>query len=56
MPTHSINNQSLAKPLRTQLESTVKAAREVAEKGARTTLSQVAVGEAKAPGLPDRRA
>jgi len=49
MPTHSINNQPLAKPLRIQLENTVKAAREVAEKGARATLSQVAVGEAKAP-------
>jgi hypothetical protein len=49
MPTHSINNQPLAKPLRTQLENTVKTAREVAEKGARTSLSQVAVGEAKAP-------
>ncbi|MBB6135734.1 hypothetical protein HD842_003901 [Massilia aurea] len=49
MPTHSINNQPLAKPLRTQLENTVKTAREVAEKGARATLSQVAVGEAKAP-------
>lgn len=49
MPTHSINNQPLAKSLRTQLENIVKAAREVAEKGARATLSQVAVGEAKAP-------
>lgn len=49
MPTHSINNQPLAKPLRTQLENTVKAAREVAEKGARATLSQVAVGDSKAP-------
>lgn len=49
MPTHSITNQPLAKSLRTQLENTVKAAREVAEKGARATLSQVAVGEAKAP-------
>jgi hypothetical protein len=49
MPTHSINNQPLAKPLRTQLENTVKVAREVAEKGARAALSQVAVGEAKAP-------
>jgi hypothetical protein len=49
MPTHSINNQPLAKPLRIQLENTVKTAREVAEKGARATLSQVAVGEAKAP-------
>lgn len=49
MPTHSINNQPLAKLIRAQLGSTVTAAREVAEKGARTTLSQVAVGEAKAP-------
>ncbi|PHV48378.1 restriction endonuclease subunit M [Janthinobacterium sp. BJB301] len=49
MPTHSINNQPLAKPLRTQLEHSVKAAREVAEKGAHATLTQVAVGEAKAP-------
>lgn len=43
------NNQPLAKPLRTQLENTVKAAREAAEKGARAALSQLAVGEAKAP-------
>jgi hypothetical protein len=42
-------NQPLAKALRTQLENTVKAAREVAEKGARSTLSQLAVGDAKAP-------
>ena len=49
MPTHSINNQPLAKPLRTQLENTVKAAREVAEKGARAALAQLAVGEARAP-------
>ncbi|MFC7409484.1 DNA methyltransferase [Hydrogenophaga atypica] len=41
--------QTLSKPLRTQLESTVKAAREVAEKGARAALGQLAVGEAKAP-------
>jgi hypothetical protein len=46
---HSINNQPLLKPLRTQLENTVKAAREIAEKGARASLGQLAVGEAKAP-------
>jgi hypothetical protein len=45
----AINNQPLAKPLRTQLENTVKAAREGAENGARAALSQLAVGEAKAP-------
>ena len=49
MPTHSINNQPLAKPLRTQLENTVKAAREVAEKGARAALAQLAVAEGRAP-------
>lgn len=43
------NNHPLAKPLRTQLEATVKAAREVAEKGARAALAQLAVGEARAP-------
>jgi hypothetical protein len=47
MSTH--HNQPLAKPLRTQLENTVKAAREAAEKGARAALSQLAVGEPKAP-------
>mgnify|MGYP000971811568 CR=1 FL=1 len=47
MSTH--HNQPLAKPLRTQLENTVKAAREAAEKGARAALSQLAVGEGKAP-------
>ncbi|MFM2056403.1 MAG: hypothetical protein RLY71_788 [Pseudomonadota bacterium] len=50
MPTHSINNQPLAKPLRSQLEATVKSARDVAEKGAHAALSQLAVGEASAPG------
>lgn len=43
------NNQPLPKPLRTQLEHTVKSARDVAEKGASAALSQLAVGEAKAP-------
>ncbi|CAG9165201.1 hypothetical protein LMG23992_00345 [Cupriavidus laharis] len=49
MPTHSINNQPLAKTLRTQLENTVKAARDIAEKGARAVLTQLAVAEGKAP-------
>ncbi|WP_447361526.1 hypothetical protein ACSC95_00045 [Burkholderia vietnamiensis] len=47
--THSINNQPLPKSLRTQLESTIRAAREVAEKGASAALAQMAVAEAKAP-------
>lgn len=49
MSTHSTNNQPLPKPLRTQLENTVKAARDVAEKGAHAALAQMAVTEAKAP-------
>ncbi|WP_186266771.1 Eco57I restriction-modification methylase domain-containing protein [Burkholderia gladioli] len=49
MSTHNINNQPLPKPLRTKLENTVKAAREVAEKGASAALAQMAVAEAKAP-------
>ena len=40
----------LPKPLRTQLENTVKTAREVAEQAACAALAQLAVGEAKAPG------
>jgi hypothetical protein len=44
-----ISNSPLSKPLRSQLEATVKAAREAAEKGARASLAQLAVGEAKAP-------
>ena len=43
------NNQPLPKPLRSQLEATVKSARDVAEKGAHAALSQLAVGEASAP-------
>ena len=39
----------LPKPLRTQLENTVKAARSTAEKAARAALAQLAVGEGKAP-------
>lgn len=49
MPTASISNQPLAKPLRSQLESTVKSARDVAEKAALAALRQLAVSEAKAP-------
>lgn len=43
------NNHPLPKPLRTQLENTVKAARDGAEKGAQAALHQLAVCEAKAP-------
>jgi hypothetical protein len=46
---NALNNQPLAKPLRTQLENTIKAARDVAENGSRAALSQLAVGEGKAP-------
>ena len=49
MPNHSINNQPLARPLRSQLETAVKAARVIAEKGAGAALSQMAVADAKAP-------
>ena len=45
----TLSNQPLPKPLRTQLENAVKSAREVAEKGTRGALSQLAVGEARAP-------
>ncbi|SDT86926.1 N-6 DNA Methylase [Pseudomonas pohangensis] len=44
-----MSNQPLGKAQRTQLENTVKAAREVAEKGARAALAQLAVAEGKAP-------
>lgn len=40
---------SLAKPLRTQLENTVKAARDIAETAACAALQQLAVGEGRAP-------
>jgi len=49
MPSHTISNQPLAKPLRTQLENTVKAARDAAESAARAALAQLAVADAKAP-------
>lgn len=44
-----MSNQPLAKPLRSQLEGTVKSARDVAEKAARAALAQLAVGDAKTP-------
>ena len=47
--TTGLSNLPLAKPLRSQLENTVKAARDVAEKGAKAALAQLAVGEAKVP-------
>lgn len=49
MLTQANYNQTLAKPLRSQLENTVKAAREMAEKGAQAALHQLAVGASKAP-------
>jgi hypothetical protein len=42
-------NQPLPKPLRTQLENTVKSARDVAESAARAALAQLAVAEDKVP-------
>jgi hypothetical protein len=47
MTTHT--NQPLPKPLRSQLENTVKLARDVAEQAALAALRQLAVSEAKAP-------
>jgi hypothetical protein len=41
--------QTLPKPQRTQLENTVKAARDVAEKAASAALAQLAVADGKAP-------
>lgn len=50
MPTvYTVLNAPLPKPLRTQLENTVKAARDVAEKAGKAALTQLAVSEAKAP-------
>ena len=46
---HNAHNAPLPKPLRAQLEKTVKAARDVAEKAGRAALAQLAVSEAKAP-------
>ena len=40
----ALNNQPLSKLLRTQLENTVKVARDVAEVAATAALAQLAVG------------
>ena len=48
-PVTSTLNQPLSKPLRTQLENTVKAAREVAEKAGLAALTQLAVAEPRVP-------
>lgn len=53
MSTASIHNQPLAKPLRSQLEATVKSAREMAEKGARAALAQLGVSEGRVPDYLD---
>src|SRR5690606_972213 len=45
----STQHTPLSKPLRTQLENTIKAARDEAEQGAQAALNQLAVGEARAP-------
>jgi len=44
-----MQNTPLPKPLRTQLENTVKTAREIAEQAASAALAQLAVGEGRAP-------
>lgn len=44
-----ISHAPLPKPLRTQLENTVKTARDVAEKAGRAALAQLAVAEPKVP-------
>lgn len=46
-------NIPLPKPLRTQLENTVKAARDVAEKAGKAALAQLAVAEPKVPDYLD---
>ena len=52
-PVTPIPNAPLPKPLRTQLENTVKAARDVAEKAGRAALAQLAVAEPKVPDYLD---
>lgn len=47
---------ALPKPLRTQLENTVKAARDVAEMAARAALQQRAVGEGNAVTITEMAA
>ncbi len=46
-------SQPLPKPLRTQLENTVRAARDVAEKAGKAALAQLAVTEPKVPDYLD---
>lgn len=48
-PHHLQHDQNLPKSFRTQLENTVKAAREVAEGVADVALHQLAVSEARVP-------
>ncbi|MFZ4625121.1 MAG: SAM-dependent DNA methyltransferase, partial [Rhodoferax sp.] len=52
-PVTSTPNAPLPKPLRTQLENTVKAARDVAEKAGKAALAQLAVAEIKMPDYLD---
>lgn len=49
MSAQILNNQPLPKPLRSQLENTVKAARDVAERAGQAALAQMAVAEPKTP-------
>ena len=46
---------ALPKPLRTQLDNTVKAARDIAEMAARAALQQLAVGEGNALNIAEMR-
>lgn len=52
----STQHTPLSKPLRSQLEATIRAARDEAEQGAHAALNQLAVGEARAPSyLKDKQ-
>ena len=53
LPVTPTPNAPLPKPLRTQLENTVKAARDVAVKAGWATLAQLAVAETKVPDYLD---
>jgi hypothetical protein len=52
-PVTPTSNTPLPKPLRTQLENTVKAARDVTEKAGKAALAQLAVAEPKVPDYLD---
>ncbi|PIZ23500.1 MAG: restriction endonuclease subunit M [Comamonadaceae bacterium CG_4_10_14_0_8_um_filter_57_29] len=52
-PVTPTSNAPLPKPLRTQLENTVKVARDVAEKAGKAALAQLAVAEPKVPDYLD---